>query len=54
MNLQPCLQAVEGFRQESCPVAEKLWETGLYLPSSHSLSEETIAHIAQTIRNIRP
>ncbi|WP_250631128.1 DegT/DnrJ/EryC1/StrS family aminotransferase [Rhodoflexus caldus] len=54
MNLQPCLQATEGFRQEACPVAEKLWETGLYLPSSHSLSEETIARIAQVIRNIRP
>jgi perosamine synthetase len=54
MNLQPCLHETEGFRKEDCPVAERLWETGLYLPSSHSLTEETIAHIAQTIQNIRP
>ncbi|MCS6969217.1 MAG: DegT/DnrJ/EryC1/StrS family aminotransferase [Cytophagales bacterium] len=53
MNLQPCLRAIDGFRPEPCPVAEKLWETGLYLPSSHTLSEETIARIAQIIRKVR-
>ena len=33
MNLQPFLREQPGFRDVPCPVAERLWETGLYLPS---------------------
>src|SRR4030081_334814 len=33
MNLQPCLQKQPGFRPMSCPVAERLWANGFYLPS---------------------
>ena len=50
MNQQPVLRALPGFRDVPCPVADKLWETGLYLPSSWNLSEETIKHIADTTR----
>ena len=33
MNQQPCLTERPGFRPGKCPVADRLWETGLYLPS---------------------
>jgi perosamine synthetase len=51
MNQQPCLQSLPGFRKTSCPVADRLWETGLYLPSSWNLTEETIKQIAGRIRH---
>ena len=50
MNQQPCLKSRPGFREIPCPVADRLWETGLYLPSAHSLQEDTIAMIADSIR----
>ncbi len=50
MNLQPCLQSIPGFRTEPCPVAEELWRSGLYLPSSTTLTRETIRSIAEAIR----
>ena len=50
MNQQPCLQTIEGFREVPCPVADQLWENGLYLPTTYSLPDETIRHIADTIR----
>lgn len=49
MNQQPFLQSMGGFRRIECPVADRLWTSGLYLPSSHSLDEETIAHIANVV-----
>ena len=52
MNLQPALQKQPGYRQIACPVAESLWKTGLYLPSSPSLSEKTIQQIAETISGL--
>lgn len=53
MNLQPFLRKQEGYRQVDCPVAASLWKTGFYLPSSTSLSEETIQQIAGTIARIQ-
>ena len=50
MNMQPFLRAQTGFREIACPVAERLWETGLYLPSACSLTEAAIASIADLIR----
>jgi perosamine synthetase len=50
MNQQPCLQSRPDFREVPCPVADRLWETGLYLPSTYSLPEETIKKIADSIR----
>jgi perosamine synthetase len=49
MNQQPCLQSRPGFRQVPCPVADRLWETGLYLPSSINLSEDQIVRICAEI-----
>jgi perosamine synthetase len=52
MNMQPFLQEQRGARPVDCPVAEKLWETGLYLPSSTTLSEDQIAEVAGVIRGV--
>ena len=45
MNLQPFLRAQPGFRDTSCPVAEELWQRGLYLPSSPSLTDDEVEGI---------
>lgn len=50
MNQQPVLQKIEGFRAIPCPVADSLWENGLYLPSTWTLDEESIAFICDAIR----
>ncbi len=50
MNQQPVLEKMEGFRKTPCPVADSLWETGLYLPSAWNLSEENVSFIADAIR----
>lgn len=53
MDQQPCLREITGFRDITCPVAYKLWETGLYLPSSPTLSDKKIEFITETIREIQ-
>jgi len=50
MNQQPALQSQDGFQDIACPVADRLWETGLYLPSSTNLTENTIIQIAEVIK----
>jgi perosamine synthetase len=50
MNIQPCFQHIEACRTRVCPVAENLWQTGLYLPSSTRLTKADVAHIADEIR----
>ena len=54
MNMQPFLREQEGFRDIPCPVAERLWETGLYLPCAITLSDEEIAHVVEQIRALAP
>jgi perosamine synthetase len=49
MNQQPFLKRQVGYREVSCPVADGLWQTGLYLPSSPTLNERTILQISQAI-----
>ena len=49
MNQQPFLRRQPGFREVACPIADDLWQRGIYLPSSHNLDETTIEHIARTI-----
>lgn len=49
MNQQPCLQSQPGFRPIPCPVADELWESGLYLPSTYTLATETISKIADCV-----
>ena len=54
MNQQPCLREIPGFRTNPLPVADLLWETGLYLPSTHTLSESAIQMITDLIQSVRP
>ena len=50
MNQQPCLQKRPGFREVPCPVADNLWENGLYLPSTYTLEKPVIEKIADVVR----
>ncbi len=52
MNQQPCLHAIPGFRADPCPVADRIWESGMYLPSTYTLSEADIGRVADTIRTL--
>jgi len=49
MNQQPCLQERPGYRAVACPVADEIWETGLYLPSSTTLTDADIARVCDEI-----
>jgi perosamine synthetase len=49
MSRQPFLQRQPGFRAVECPVADRLWETGMYLPSSITLEEEAIRFVVDSI-----
>lgn len=49
MNQQPFLREQDGFRDVPCPVADSLWENGLYLPSSYTLQKEIIKKISLII-----
>ena len=50
MNQQPCLLALPDFRAVPCPVADGLWDNGLYLPSTYSLSEDVIKQVAGAVK----
>jgi perosamine synthetase len=49
LNMQPFLREQPGFRDVPCPFAEELWRTGMYLPSSISLSDAEIESIVEEI-----
>ena len=49
MNQQPVLLRMEGFNPPPCPVSDRLWETGMYLPSSYTLTESDIKRICDMI-----
>jgi perosamine synthetase len=53
MNLQPCLRLHHDASMTECPVADELWQCGLYLPSSTSLDLESIRLIASQIEMAR-
>lgn len=50
MNQQPCLHELPGFSAAPCPVADRLWESGFYIPSSPTLDEATLTRIADGVR----
>jgi perosamine synthetase len=54
MNMQPFLQQQPGYRHVDCPVAERLWETGLYLPCAITLTDDEIAQVVEQIRALAP
>jgi perosamine synthetase len=54
MNMQPFLREQPGYRHVDCPVAERLWETGLYLPCAITLTDDQIAQVVEQIRALTP
>ena len=50
MNLQPCLQQVPGFQSRPCPVAEKIGQRGLYIPSGPLLQDAQIEEVCARLR----
>jgi perosamine synthetase len=50
MNMQPFLRRQPGFREVRCPVAERLWERGMYIPCGIDLPDETLGEIVDVIR----
>lgn len=53
MGQQPCLLELPGFKPAPSPVADSLWTSGLYLPSTHTLSEATIEYVTSAIQRAR-
>ena len=49
MNQQPCLKEIPGFREVPCPVADELWRTGFYLPSTYTLTDGELDQIRDAI-----
>ncbi|MFA6074513.1 MAG: DegT/DnrJ/EryC1/StrS family aminotransferase [Negativicutes bacterium] len=52
LHKQPCLQEYFDYCGESYPVAERLAERGLYLPSGVGLTEEQQQYVAQQLKTI--
>ncbi|MDP3789121.1 MAG: DegT/DnrJ/EryC1/StrS family aminotransferase, partial [Candidatus Omnitrophota bacterium] len=50
MNQQPCLKGYPGYREVECPVADYLWNSGIYLPSAFTLPENIIKVIVESIK----
>jgi perosamine synthetase len=53
MNMQPFLRAQKGHRDIACPVAERLWTDGFYLPSANQLDRSTISRVCESIAAAR-
>jgi perosamine synthetase len=49
MHLQPVLKKMELFKNETYPVAERLYRRGFYIPSGMALTEEQMCEIAQAL-----
>lgn len=49
MHLQPVFRNAGMFDGVSCPVAERLAERGLYLPSGLALTDEQVTRVAHTV-----
>jgi len=50
MGQQPFLREQPGFRDIPCPVADRIWQGGLYLPSANALDEATIGRIVAAVK----
>lgn len=51
LNQQPFLRKQLGYRDVLCPVADEIWGSGLYLPSSNNLSDDQIRFISSSIES---
>ena len=53
MSDQPCLKKIKKFKNIKTPIASRIWKTGLYLPSSHTLTNKTIDFITKKLKEIK-
>jgi len=51
MGQQPFLRGQPGFRDIACPVADRIWQSGLYLPSANALDDTTMGRVAAAIKS---
>ncbi|MEO8205535.1 MAG: DegT/DnrJ/EryC1/StrS family aminotransferase [Chthoniobacterales bacterium] len=49
MNQQPFLVGQEGYRNIPCPVADRIWEDGIYLPSTTALTDSDLDFICEKV-----
>jgi perosamine synthetase len=52
INQQPALKKLGWYQDQSCPVAEKLYKRGFYIPSGLGISNEQISIVANTLKEI--
>jgi len=52
MHQQPVLQRLGLFKNESYPVAERLYRQGFYIPSGMALTEEQTDIVANAVREV--
>ena len=52
MNQQPFLREQAGYRDVPCPVADRLWSSGLYLPSGNMLTDAEIKRVCDVIASV--
>jgi perosamine synthetase len=52
MNQQPFLREQVGYRDVPCPVADRIWSSGLYLPSGNTLTEVEIKRVCDVIASV--
>ena len=52
MHRQPCLSTLGLFPSVEYPVADRLAERGLYLPSGLALRDQDIALVSDAVRNV--
>jgi perosamine synthetase len=50
MHLQPVFRTTGLYADTSCPVAERLAERGLYLPSGLALTPDQVDRVAAEVR----
>jgi perosamine synthetase len=53
MNQQPFIAAQKGYRPVACPVADAMWQDGIYFPSTISLESGDVKNIVASIRSCR-
>ncbi len=54
LNLQPALMNRGAVNKDTCPIAENLWDNGLYLPSDPYLSDRELDWICNVIAGCVP
>ena len=47
---QPCFLNIKKMKKHKTPISDKLWDNGLYLPSSHNITKKEIIKICNIIK----